>query len=126
MVFAFPGAIVCALAGQTGMSPVGFMVTNLSGTLTAVFLVRRFSSTVASPVEGLLDFFSRNLVATTAVSISLVVLSLVLNRVQGKLDMDLDELEGETSSDVEKGVEADGDAGVRGDRLHREHDTGHE
>jgi membrane protein DedA with SNARE-associated domain len=136
MVFAFPGAIVCALAGQTGMSPVGFMVTNLSGTLTAVFLVRRFSSAVASPVEGLLDFFSRNLVVTTAVSISLVVLSLVLNRVQGKLDMDLEELEGaagapaagghSSSSDVEQGVEADGDAGVRGDRLHREHDTGHE
>src|SRR5215210_3095898 len=39
MVFAFPGAIVCALAGQTGMSPVGFMVTNLAGTLTAVFAV---------------------------------------------------------------------------------------
>ena len=126
MVFAFPGAIVCALAGQTGMSPVGFMITNLSGTLTAVFLVRRFSSAVASPVEGLLDFFSRNLVVTTAVSISLVVLSLVLNRVQGKLDMDLDELEGETSSDVEQGVEADRDPRARGDRLHREHDTGHE
>jgi membrane protein DedA with SNARE-associated domain len=126
MVFAFPGAIVCALAGQTGMSPVGFMVTNLAGTLTAVFLVRRFSSVVASPVEGLLDFFSRNLVATTAVSIGLVVLSLVLNRVQGKLDMDLDELEGKPASDVEEGVEPDRDPGVGGNRLHREHDTGHE
>src|SRR5215213_10947599 len=112
MVFAFPGAIVCALAGQTGMSPVGFVVTNLAGTLTAVFAVRRFSSTIASPVEGVLDFFSRNLVVTTAVSIGLVVLSLVLNRVQDKLDLDLDELEGGVPSDVEKGVEADGDAGV--------------
>ncbi|HWI04165.1 MAG TPA: hypothetical protein VNT52_10165, partial [Acidimicrobiales bacterium] len=72
-----------------------------------------------------LGFFSRNLVATTAVSIGLVVLSVVLNRMQGKLDMDLEELEGEPS-DVEEGVEADGDTGVRGDRLHREHDTGHE
>ncbi|HJV08054.1 MAG TPA: hypothetical protein VJ653_00155 [Acidimicrobiales bacterium] len=126
MVFAFPGAIVCALAGQTGMSPVGFLITNLAGTLTAVFLVRRFSSTVASPVEGLLDFFSRNLVATTAVSIGLVVLSLVLNRVQGKLEMGLEELEGDAGSDVEEGVEADGDSGVRSDRLHREDDAGHE
>lgn len=130
MVFAFPGAIVCALAGQTGMSPVGFMIANLAGTLTAVFAVRRFSSTIASPVEGLLDFFSRNLVATTAVSIGLVVLSLVLNRVQDKLDLDLDELEGDDAqqapSDVEEGVQADGDTGVRSDRLHREHDTGHE
>ena len=126
MVFAFPGAIVCALAGQTGMSPVGFMVTNLAGTLTAVFAVRRFSSTIASPVEGLLDFFSRNLVVTTAVSIGLVVLSLVVNRAQDKLDPGLDELEGRPASDVEKGVEADGDAGVVGDRLHREHDPRHE
>lgn len=126
MVFAFPGAIVCALAGQTGMSPVGFMVTNLAGTLTAVFAVRRFSSTIASPVEGLLGFFSRNLVLTTAVSIGLVVLSLVLNRFQDKLDPGLDELEGNTGSDVEESVEADGDAGVGSDRLHRENDPRHE
>lgn len=126
MVFAFPGAIVCALAGQTGMSPIGFLIANLSGTLTSVFLVRRFSSAISSPVEGLLGFFSRHLVATTAVSIGLVVLSLVLNRVQDKLDLDLEELEGGEASDVEQGVEADGDPGVRGDRLHREHDTGHE
>jgi len=126
MVFAFPGAIVCALAGQTGMSPVGFMATNLAGTLTAIIAVRRFSSTIASPVEGLLGFFSRNLVLTTAISVGLVVLSLVINRAQDKLDPGLDELEGKPASDVEKGVEADGDAGVVGDRLHREHDTGHE
>jgi len=126
MVFAFPGAIVCALAGQTGMSPVGFMATNVAGTLTAIFAVRRFSSAIASPVEGLLAFFSRNLVVTTAVSISLVVLSLVLNRMQGKLDPDLDELEGKPASDVEEGVEADSDAGVGSDRLDREHDTRHE
>jgi membrane protein DedA with SNARE-associated domain len=129
MVFAFPGAIVCALAGQTGMSPIGFLIANLSGTLTSVFLVRRFSSAISSPVEGLLGFFSRHLVATTAVSVGLVVLSLVLNRVQEKLDLDLDELEGggpAGASDVEQGVQADGDAGVRRDGLHREHDTGHE
>ena len=126
MVFFFPGAIVCALAGQTGMSPVGFMATNLAGTLTAIIAVRRFSSAIASPVEGLLAFFSRNLVATTAVSVSLVVLSLVLNRMQGKLDPDLDELEGKPASDVEQGIEADSDTGVGGDRLDREHDTRHE
>ena len=131
MVFAFPGAIVCALAGQTGMSPVGFMLTNLAGTLTAVLAVRRFSDAVSSPVEGLLDFFDRNIVVTTAVTISLVVVSLLLNRAQGKLEADLEELESDVDddaepSDVEQRVEADGDARVRGDGLHREHDAGHE
>jgi membrane protein DedA with SNARE-associated domain len=124
MVFLFPGAIVCALAGQTGMSPVGFLIANVAGTLTAVLAVRRFSSTIASPVEGLLRFFNRHLVATTCVSVGLVVLSLVLNRAQGKLDANLEELE--RASDVEQGVEADGDPGALGDRLHGEQDAGHE
>jgi membrane protein DedA with SNARE-associated domain len=130
MVFAFPGAIVCALAGQSGMSPVGFMLTNLAGTLTAVLAVRRFSDAISSPVEGLLGFFDRNIVATTSVTVALVILSVVLNRAQGKLDADLEELESDVdddeASDVEERVEADGDARVRGDRLHGEHDAGHE
>jgi len=86
MVFAFPGAIVCALAGTTGMSPVGFLIANLAGTLTSVIAVRIFSDAISSPVEALLGFFERNMVATTAVTVSLVVLSLVLNRAQGKLE----------------------------------------
>ena len=133
MVFLFPGAIVCALAGQTGMSPAGFLITNLAGTLAAILAVRRFSDAISSPVEGLLDFFNDHLVATTAVSVALVILSLVLNRAQGKLKTDLEALEGaEATSDVERpldieeGVEADGDPGVRSDRLHREHDPRHE
>jgi len=30
MVFLFPGAIVCALAGQTGMAPAGFVIANVA------------------------------------------------------------------------------------------------
>ncbi|MDQ4068050.1 MAG: hypothetical protein M3203_00995 [Actinomycetota bacterium] len=128
MVFAFPGAIVCALAGQTGMSPVGFMVTNIAGTLTAILLVRWFSDAVSSPVESILDFFDRNIVVTTTVTVVLVVLSLILNRYQGKLDADLEELEAgaQAASDVEQGVDADGHPGARGDRLHGEQDSRHE
>jgi membrane protein DedA with SNARE-associated domain len=113
MVFLFPGAIVCALAGATGMSPVGFIVANLAGTLTSVFAVRLFSNALASPVDAVLGFFDRHLVATTSVTVTLVVVSLVLNRVQGRLDPSLDDLE--RGSDVEQGVEADGEAGTVAD-----------
>lgn len=118
MVFLFPGAIVCALAGATGMPPTGFVAANLAGTLTSVILVRKFSDVLASPVDAVLRFFDRHLVATTAVTVALVVLSLVLNRFQAKLE--LDELEKGTAgqpgcSDVEQGVEADGEAGTVGD-----------
>jgi membrane protein DedA with SNARE-associated domain len=95
MVFLFPGAIVCALAGATGMNPVAFIACNLAGTVTAVVAVRIFSASIATPVEAVLGFFRRNLVLTTTITVALVVLSLVLNWYQGKLDAsNLDELEG--------------------------------
>jgi membrane protein DedA with SNARE-associated domain len=104
MVFAFPGAIVCALAGTTGMSPVGFVIANLAGTLTSVIAVRIFSDAISSPVEALLGFFERNMVATTSVTVALVVLSLLLNRAQGRLETgSIDDLENE--------LEAGGDTG---------------
>jgi membrane protein DedA with SNARE-associated domain len=93
MVFLFPGAIVCALAGATKMRPWVFAVCNFSGTLASVIMVRLFSDAISSPVDAMVRFFDRHLVATTAVSIGLVILSLVLNKVQGRLDGGLDELE---------------------------------
>lgn len=107
MVFLFPGAIVCALAGTTGMPIAGFVAANLAGTIVSIFAVRAFSGVVASPVEALLGFFERNLVATTSITVGLVVLSLLLNGLQGKLETrSLKELESELESgDDSPGVE---------------------
>jgi len=93
MVFLFPGAIVCALAGVTKMRPAAFAVCNLGGTLASVIAVRIFSDAISSPVEALLGFFERNMVVTTSITVGLVVLSLVLGKVQGKLEAGLDELD---------------------------------
>ena len=93
MVFLFPGAIVCALAGVTKMRPAAFAVCNLGGTLASVIAVRIFSDAISSPVEALLGFFERNMVVTTSITVGLVVLSLVLGKVQGKLEGGLDELD---------------------------------
>ena len=112
MVFLFPGAVVCALAGATGMNPVGFVATNLAGTVTAVMAVRVFSASIASPVEAILGFFRRNLVVTTSITVALVILSLVLNWYQGKLDaLELDkieeELEGKPTAAADDGADDD-------------------
>ncbi|MEA2901231.1 MAG: hypothetical protein QOH36_1118 [Actinomycetota bacterium] len=98
MVFLFPGAIVCALAGATRMKPWAFAACNVAGTITSLILIRIFSDAISSPVDAVVRFFDRNLVVTTIVSVALVILSLFLNKVQGKLDPDLDELEDDTAS----------------------------
>jgi membrane protein DedA with SNARE-associated domain len=106
MVFMFPGAVVCALAGATGMPFPAFLVTNLAGTVTMVVLLRLAGDVLSGPVDAILRFFDRNLVTTTAITIALVVLSVVLNRAQGKLDVPSPE-------DLEGGP---GEDGAEGDR----------
>jgi len=98
MVVLFPGAIVCALAGATRMRPAIFAACNIAGTLASVAAVRIFSDAVSSPVEALLGFFDRNLVLTTSITVGLVVLSLVLGKVQGRLEAGLDELDDDAPS----------------------------
>jgi membrane protein DedA with SNARE-associated domain len=99
MVFLFPGAIVCALAGATKMKPWVFAAWNLSGTVASVVLVRIFSDAISSPVDAVVRFFDHHLVATTCVSVGLVILSLVLNKVQGRLDAGLDDLDDKAGSE---------------------------
>jgi len=96
MVFLFPGAIVCALAGRTGMPFAAFLVVNVAGTIASVSVLRLFGDILGGPVDAILGFFNRHLVATTIVTVSLVVLSLVVNRMQGNSGLPpLEEFEGE-------------------------------
>ena len=92
-VFLFPGAVVCALAGVVGMRFPVFIVLNLAGTITAVLALKQFGNTFASPVEAVVRFFDRHLVVTTAVSIALVVLSIVVGRLEGKAEYSMGDLE---------------------------------
>ncbi|MGH9278052.1 MAG: DedA family protein [Acidimicrobiales bacterium] len=117
-VFLFPGAIVCAMAGVTGMRFGVFMLLNVAGTISAVVALKVFGNVFSAPVEGIVGFFNRNLVVTTAISIALVALSIVVSRWEHKERMSIEELEGDEpaeGSDVEEGVEADGEAGTARD-----------
>ncbi len=101
-VFFFPGAIVCALAGVVGMRFAAFMALNIAGTLFAVISLKVFGDAVASPVEAIVAFFDRNLVVTTAISITLVLLSIWAGRLENKLSMkDIDSLESGDFDDEE-------------------------
>jgi membrane protein DedA with SNARE-associated domain len=87
MVFLFPGAVVCALAGATGMPFPAFLAVNLAGTITAVVAVRLSSGLLAAPVDAILDFFRDHLVVVTAVTIGLTVLSVLLGRLTGRSEI---------------------------------------
>lgn len=83
-VFLFPGAIVCALAGVVRMRFAAFLAVNLAGTVCAVVALKVFGDAVAAPVEAVVGFFDHHLVATTAASIGLVLLSIWAGRAQAR------------------------------------------
>lgn len=104
MVFFFPGAVVCALAGATGMPFWAFLAVNVAGTLVAVFALRLSGDLLSGPVDAVLGFFNRHLVATTIVTVSLVLLSLLSSRLQGRSEIpSVDELEGDPFPDPDDG-----------------------
>ena len=80
-----------------------FAIVNVAGTITMVCIVRLFGDILGAPVDAILRFLNRNLVATTIVTIGCVVLSIVLNRVQGKSEIPpIDELEAEPDNNPEE------------------------
>jgi membrane protein DedA with SNARE-associated domain len=100
MVFLFPGALVCALAGSTGMRPLAFAILNVSGTITAVVLLRKFGDVFGGPVDSVLEFFNRNILWTTGITVVSVIVWLMWQRRQGGLELDAaDELEEEIQRD---------------------------
>lgn len=87
MVFLFPGAVVCVLAGATGMSPAVFLVLNLLGTLVVVTLLYQFAEVFDGPLGAVNRFYGDNSRLLTVVSIVAVVVWLWGQRRRGTSDL---------------------------------------
>lgn len=101
-VAAFPGPLICTLAGATGMSVAGFLVFNIAGTLIRVWLFWWLGDIFSGPVDVIRRFFDRYLVWTTVVSVLLVVVWIWSERRAGKAEA---ETPGELADQLEAEVE---------------------
>ena len=95
MVFLFPGAIVCVLAGATGMRLVTFLLLNLAGTVAAVSVLYRFAEVFDGPLGAVNRFYGNNSKVLTIVSVVVTVLWLWSQRRRGKSEF-------RSISDIEK------------------------
>jgi len=110
MVFLFPGAIVCVLAGATGMRAATFLVLNLAGTVTAVTVLYRFAEFLDGPLGAVNRFYGNNTGVLTIVSIVVTLLWLWNQRRRGTSEL-------RSVSAVEKELDAQdpgGDGGGNG------------
>lgn len=110
-VAAFPGPLICTLAGAAGMRVGIFLAFNVTGTLLRVALLREVGVALEGPVEAVRSFFDRYLIWATLVSIGLVVLWVWLDRIQGRAETESPE---ELAEELEHEIEAGEGAGAEG------------
>lgn len=87
MVFLFPGALVCVLAGVSRMRPAVFAACNLAGTIGAVIVLRAFAGALRDPLEALLAWNDRNVGWITAVLVASVAAWVWWQRRQGRSEL---------------------------------------
>lgn len=69
VVFLSPGALVCVLAGATGMRPLVFALMNVLGTITILVVLYAFGDIFSGPVGALNRFISSNFKWLTILSV---------------------------------------------------------
>ncbi|MDP1821425.1 MAG: hypothetical protein Q8K58_16220 [Acidimicrobiales bacterium] len=111
LVFFAPNNPICLFAGASGMSVVGFLLTNLAGTLARLYLIRRLGEAFEAPIDDVLDFIGDYRTPLLIASIGLAVLFLA-REVRGGA-AGLDELEELVEEEEEQraGNDPDGEPG---------------
>jgi membrane protein DedA with SNARE-associated domain len=93
-VFAAPNNVVCLLAGAGSMKLAGFLVANLAGTATRLFLIRWVGDALFDPLDTVLDFFEEYRIPLLVLSAAIVAFSVVSDRRKGTDELDVvEELE---------------------------------
>lgn len=85
MVFFFPGALVCVLAGAAGMSVRAFAFFNVTGTFVVVIFYYLVAGTIEGPLNAINDFYSNNFKWLLIVSVGLTLFWLWDQRRKGKM-----------------------------------------
>ena len=84
LVFLFPGAIICVLAGATGMSPVLFLVLNVLGTVTMVTLMYQLAEVLDGPLGAINRFYGNNTRTLLVISVAVTLYWLWDQRRRGR------------------------------------------
>lgn len=94
LVVLFPNNYVCAIAGAARMSPLRFAALNVIGTIGRLVMIAVIGDVFAGPIDSVLDFVAAWRLQLLVVTVSLVVLSWVLELRNGRREIDaLRELE---------------------------------
>jgi membrane protein DedA with SNARE-associated domain len=112
LIFVAPNNYICLFAGAAGMPLKAFFAVNVAGTLTRLYLIRRFGEAFESPIDDVVDWIGEHRVPLLIVTVALVVVSIALEAKRGETEISSlarldDELEAEAAKDAEEAEETE-------------------
>lgn len=88
IIFVAPNSYVCLFAGAAGMPVKAFFAVNLAGTVARLWLVRRFGEAFEAPIDDVVGWIGEYRLPLLALSIGLVVLSILLEAKKGETEVE--------------------------------------
>jgi membrane protein DedA with SNARE-associated domain len=88
LIFVAPNNPICLFAGAAGMPVRAFLAVNLAGTVTRLYLIRRFGEAFESPIDDVVGWIGDYRGPLLVVTIGLVVLSVALEAKRGETEVE--------------------------------------
>jgi membrane protein DedA with SNARE-associated domain len=114
LIFAAPNNYICLFAGAAGMPLKAFFAVNIAGTVTRLYLIRRFGEAFESPIDDVVEWIGDNRGPLLIVTVALVLISIALEVKRGETEVSSlahldDELEAAAKAKDEDKDQPDGD-----------------
>jgi membrane protein DedA with SNARE-associated domain len=87
LIFAAPNNYICLFAGAAGMPLKAFFAVNVAGTVTRLYLIRRFGEAFESPIDDVVDWIGDNRGPLLIVTVALVLISIALEVKRGETEV---------------------------------------
>jgi membrane protein DedA with SNARE-associated domain len=113
LVFAFPNNPICLFAGAAGMPLRVFVALNVTGTVTRLYLIRRFGEALQDPIDDFVGWIGDNRVPLLVASIALGLLSVALEAKRGETEVTALTHLDEELEEVERELQEGGGTGTR-------------
>ena len=108
LIFVAPNNAICLFAGAAGMPLKAFFAVNVAGTITRLYLIRRFGEAFESPIDDVVGWIGDNRGPLLVVTIALVVISIGLEAKRGETEVtSLARLDEELEAEAKAGTDAD-------------------
>jgi membrane protein DedA with SNARE-associated domain len=133
LIFVAPNQYICLFAGAAGMPVGAFFAVNIAGTLTRLYLIRKFGTVAEGPLDSIVDWIGDHRAPLLVLTVGITVLSILLEARKGETEVSAiahldEELEAEADSAAARRADEsspDGQAGAaEGEALGDDGPTG--